>query len=66
MKVQSEEHRSHSELFATYTPTKIELAAIRKGRAEFKRGEYVTLNELHDELAAARHQKRKKRTRKTA
>jgi len=78
-KVQKEENRTRSELlreawrqyfetrrYPVYTPTKAELAAIRKGRAEFKRGEYVTLNELHNELAAARHQKRKKRTRKTA
>lgn len=30
----------------TYKPTKAEAAAIRKGRAEIARGEYVTLNEL--------------------
>ena len=71
-KVQREEHRTRSELlreawrqyferrYAQYTPTKAERAAISKGRAEFKRGEYVTLGELHDELATGRRQKRKK------
>lgn len=33
----------------TYTPTKAEAAAIRKGRASIQRGEFVTLDELlHD------------------
>jgi len=43
-----------------------ELAAIRKGRAEFKRGEYVTLNQLHNELEIARNQVRKTRTRNSS
>lgn len=47
-----------------YTPTKAEAAAIRKGRAAYKRGDYVTLDQLHDELDAARHESRKKVTRK--
>jgi len=76
--VQKEEHRTRSELLReawrryyesrhpVYTPTKAELASIRKGRAEFKRGEYITLNQLHNELESARHQERKKRTRKTS
>ena len=54
-KVQKEEHRTRSELlreawrhyfksrYPLYTPTKAERAAINKGRAEFKRGEYVSL-----------------------
>jgi bifunctional DNA-binding transcriptional regulator/antitoxin component of YhaV-PrlF toxin-antitoxin module len=50
----------------TYKPTKAEWAAIEKGRSEFERGEYVTLNQLHNELESARHQKRKKTTRKSA
>jgi metal-responsive CopG/Arc/MetJ family transcriptional regulator len=77
-KVQKEEHRTRSELlreawrhyfesrYPLYTPTKAERAPIDKGRAEFKRGEYVTLAELHNELAVARHQKRKKSTRKSS
>jgi predicted transcriptional regulator len=72
--IQKQEHRTRSELlreawrlyfasrYPVYTPTKAERAAINKGRAEFRRGEYVTLSELHDELAAARLQKRTKRT----
>src|ERR1700676_5020322 len=74
--VQEKEHRTRSELlraawrlyfesrYPVYTPTKAERAAINKGRAEFKRGEYVTLTEIHDELASARHQKRTKGTAK--
>src|SRR6266567_3552643 len=77
-KVQKEENRTRSELlreawrqyfesrYAMYTPTKAERAAIRKGRAEFKRGEYITLNELQDELALLVTKSAKKRTRKTS
>jgi predicted transcriptional regulator len=77
-KVQKEEHRTRSELlreawrhyfesrFLVTQPTKAELAAIRKGRAEFKRGECVTLKQVHNELEAARHQVRKKRSRKSS
>jgi metal-responsive CopG/Arc/MetJ family transcriptional regulator len=77
-KVQKEEHRTRSELlreawrhyfesrYAVYTPTKSELVAIRKGRAAFKRGDYVTLDQLHHELESARHQTHPKRSRKTS
>jgi metal-responsive CopG/Arc/MetJ family transcriptional regulator len=77
-KAQKEEHRTRSELlreawrlyfesrYPLYAPTKAERTAINIGRAEFKRGEYITLTELHDELSAARHQKRKKTNRKTS
>ena len=77
-KVRHEENRTRSELmrealrqyiegrYPVYTPTKAAAAAIRRGRAEFKRGEYVTLKQVHDELAAARHEKRKKRARKAS
>jgi len=77
-RVQKEEHRTRSELlreawrhyfesrYPTYKPAKAELAVIRKGRAEFHRGEYVTLKQLHNELEIARHQVRKKRARKPA
>jgi hypothetical protein len=34
----------------TYKPTKGELAAIRKGEAEFARGEFVTLTEFLHEM----------------
>ena len=77
-KVQKEENRSRSELlrqawrqyfesrYPVYTPTKAELTAIRKGRAAFKRGDYVTLNQLHNELESTRHQPRKKRSQETS
>ena len=57
-RVQREEHRTRSELlreawrqyfesrYGTYTPSKTELAAIRRGRAAIKRGEFVTLEQL--------------------
>src|SRR5579864_3778129 len=77
-KVQREEHRTRSELlreawrqyfesrYPVIRPSRAELAAIRKGRAEFKRGEYVTLHQLHNELETARQQVRRKRARKFA
>ena len=61
-KVQKEEHRTRSELlreawrqyfdsrYATYTPTKAELAAIRKGRAEIRSGRFATLDQLLHEM----------------
>jgi len=74
-RVQKEEHRTRSELlreawrqyfesrYAVYKPTKAELAGIRKGRADYKKGEFVTLRELRDELESARNQKRSTRAR---
>jgi predicted transcriptional regulator len=75
-KVQKEEHRTRSELlreawrhyfesrYGLYTPDKSERAAIRKGRAAFRRGEYVTLSQLLNELDATRQKTSKKRARK--
>ena len=77
-RVQREEHRTRSELlreawrqyfesrYGVYKPTKAEAAAIKQGRAAFKRGEYVTLGELHHDLDATRRQARKKRSRKAS
>ena len=77
-KVQREEHRTRSELlreawrhyfesrYGVEAPTKTELAAIHKGRAAFKRGEYATLDELHSELDAHSNQSRPKRPRKAS
>ena len=48
--------------YPLYTPTKAEATAVRKGRAAYKRGDYITLNQLHNELDTARHQARKKST----
>lgn len=77
-KIQKQENRTRSELvreawrlyfetrYPVYTATKAELAGIRKGRADFKRGDFVTLSQIHNELETARRQKRKKRTRKAS
>jgi predicted transcriptional regulator len=77
-RVRKEENRTRSELlreawrqyfetrFPTYSPTKSELAAIRKGRAEIKRGEYVTLQQLLHELDTSRRKPREKRPRKSS
>ena len=58
-KVRREENRTRSELlreawrlyfesrYPVYTPTKAEFAAIRQGRADFKRGDFLTLSQLH-------------------
>jgi predicted transcriptional regulator len=77
-KVQREEHRTRSELlreawrqyfqsrYPVYKPTSLELSAIRTGRAAFKRGEFVTLDQIQNDLAVARNQARKKGSRKTS
>jgi predicted transcriptional regulator len=77
-KVQQKEHRTRSELlreawrhyfesrYPEYTPTKAEAAAIRLGRAEIKRGEFVTLEQLDHELATANRSPRTKSSRKAS
>lgn len=62
--VQKQEHRTRSELlreawrhyfesrFAVEVPTKTELAAIRRGRAEIKNGDFVTPDELNNGCGA--------------
>jgi len=77
-KVRKVEHRTRSELlreawrhyfesrYGVEVPTKGELAAIRKGRTAYQRGEYVTLAQLRNELDARRNQTRPKRSRKTS
>ena len=49
-----------------YTPTKSELAAIKKGREEFKKGNYLTLDQLIHDLDHKRYQTGKKGLRKLA
>lgn len=53
------EHRTRSELVRealrvylahSYSPTASELRAIENGRAEIRRGDYLTLDQLHAEL----------------
>ena len=75
-KVQQKEHRTRSELvreawrhyfesrYPEYTPTKSEIAAIGRGRAEIARGDFVTLEQLDRELASANRSPRKKSSRK--
>jgi|SRR5450432_2078626 len=77
-RVQQEEHRTRSELlreawrhyfdsrYPAITPTKTELAAIRRGRAEIKAGRFVTLEQLTDELASQNRKPRSKSPRKKA
>jgi predicted transcriptional regulator len=71
-RVQKAENRTRSELlreawrqyfearFPTYNATKAELAAIGKGRAEIKRGDYVTLQQLLHELDTSHSRTSKK------
>jgi metal-responsive CopG/Arc/MetJ family transcriptional regulator len=59
--VQKEENRTRSELlreawrhyfesrYPVNRPTQAELASIRKGRADLKRGDSVTLSQLHQQ-----------------
>jgi predicted transcriptional regulator len=75
-KVQKKEHRTRSELlreawrhyfesrYPEYTPTKAEIAAIRRGRAEIERGDFVTLEQLDNKLASANRSPRSKSSRK--
>jgi len=78
-RVQKEENRTRAELlreawrqyfesrrFGVYTPTKSELAAIRKGRAEIKRGKFVTLQQLLNDLDTSRRRTRTKTARKSS
>ena len=63
-KARKAEHRTRSELVRealraylnkrvqVVAASKAELAAIRRGRAEIEKGEYVTLDELLHDLAA--------------
>ena len=74
--MRKEENRTRSELvrealrryiesrYPTGKATPAELAAIHRGREAFKRGEYVTLTDLVNELEPAGHQTRPKKSRK--
>ena len=65
-RVSKAESRTQSELvrealrryfsgFPVVAASAAELAAIARGRAEFKRGEYVTLEQALDEVGTGRH-----------
>ena len=47
--------------FSEVTPTKAELRALKQGREAMKRGDYMTLEQLHHELDAPRRQARRKK-----
>jgi len=77
-KVRKREHRTRSELMREalrhyfdsrvpeVTPTRAEMAAIRRGRAEIKAGRFVTLEQLRNELAFANRGPRSKGPRKAS
>src|SRR5258706_11413830 len=77
-KVRKQEHRTRSELMREalrhyfdsrvpeITPTRAEMAAIRRGRAEIKGGRFVTLEQLRNELALANRGPRAKGPRKVS
>ena len=50
----------------TYKPTKVEVAAIRKGEAEITRGEYVSVNQLFHDVDRRRRKGGKKTARKVS
>ncbi len=49
-----------SRVFPVVTPSAGELAAIRRGRAEIRRGEYLSLDQLRHDLDASPRKTRKK------
>ena len=77
-RVRKREHRTRSELvrealrsyledrFSVVVPTKAELAAIRRGRAAFRRGDYVSLDELIHDLEGRNHRASTKRPAKAS
>jgi len=77
-RVRKGEHRTRSELvrealrayfenrFPVVVPTKAELAAIRQGRAAFRHGDYVSLDELLHDLEGRNHRAGAKRPAKTS
>ena len=73
-KVRHTEHRTRSELvrealrvyfsrIPVVEPTKSELNAIRRGRAEIASGKYVTLKRVRDAMATSRRKSRGKKSR---
>jgi metal-responsive CopG/Arc/MetJ family transcriptional regulator len=77
-KVRQAESRTRSELvrealrhyfdsrYPVVEPTKAELAAIRRGRAAFARGDYVSLAELSHDLATTSHRTGRKGSQKAS
>lgn len=77
-KVRKVENRTRSELvrealrfymeshFSAVQPTRPELTATRRGRTEIKRGNFVSLEQLIDDLEAANRKKSRKSPRKVS
>ena len=77
-KARMAEHRTRSELVRealraylnkrvqVVAASKAELAAIRRGRAEIEKGEYVTLDELLHDLAATHRKTSRKNAQKSS
>src|SRR2546423_9911313 len=77
-RVRKEENRTRSELvrealrqyiesrYPAEKTTKEELAAIRRGRAAFKRGDYRSLTDLINELEPAARKARRKSSKKAS
>lgn len=77
-KARKAEHRTRSELVRealraylnkrvqVVAASKAELAAIRRGRAEIEKGEYVTLDELLHDLAATHRKTSRKNAQKSS
>jgi hypothetical protein len=77
-KVQKKENRTRSELlreawrqyfenhYGSYTPTKSNLLAIRKARAEIRQGQYTTLQGLLHDLDHSRRKTGRKTARKSS
>ena len=77
-KVRKQEHRTRSELMREalrhyfdsrvpeVAPTRAEMAAIRRGRADIKAGRFVTLEQLRNEMALASRGPRAKGSRKVS
>ncbi len=77
-RVRKREHRTRSELvrealraylndrFPAVVPTKAELKAIERGRAAFRRGDYVSLDELRHGLESRNHRAGQKGPAKTS
>ena len=75
-RVSQEEHRTHSELvrealrryfysrFPVVMATKADLARIARGRAQIEKGEFVTLDQLLDDLDIKNRKARRKSARK--
>ena len=77
-RVRKRERRTRSELvrealrayledrFPVVVPTKAESAAIRRGRDAFRRGDYISLDELLHDLEGRNHRASAKRPAKTS